>query len=211
MYGHSRSSGARIARGEPVVDVRSLLRALALAWLLLAAAGPGPLAAELEGRVVGVRDGDTLDLLTTSDVQVRVRLAGIDAPEMGQAYGNVARRALSSMAYGRIARVEWTKKDDYGRVVGKVRVRDADVALRMIRQGLAWHYRAYAAEQSAADRKRYAAAEDGARAQRTGLWQDPDPVAPWLFRHRHPVRAAGYRPRRRRILPHVKADRARRV
>ena len=187
------------------------LRVLALAGLLAAATGPGPLAAELEGRVVGVRDGDTLDLLTTANEQVRVRLAGIDAPEMGQAYGNVAKRALSSMAYGRIARVEWSKKDDYGRVVGKVRVRDADVALRMIRQGLAWHYRAYAAEQSAADRRRYAAAEDGARAQRSGLWQDPDPVAPWLFRHRHPVRATRHPRRRRRILPHVKAGGAGRV
>ena len=180
------------------------LRVLALAGLLAAATGPGPLAAEIEGRVVSVRDGDTLDLLTTANEQVRVRLAGIDAPEMGQAYGNVAKRALSSMAYGRIARVEWSKKDDYGRVVGKVRVRDADVALRMIRQGLAWHYRAYAAEQSAA-------AEDGARAQRTGLWQDPDPVAPWLFRHRHPVRATRHPRRRRRILPHVKAGGAGRV
>jgi len=194
-----------------VIDVRGFLRVMALAWLLLAAAGSGPLAAELEGRVVGVRDGDTLDLLTTTNEQVRVRLAGIDAPEMGQAYGNVARRALSAMAYDRIARVEWSKKDDYGRVVGKLRVRGADVNLRMIRQGLAWHYRAYAAEQTASDRKRYAAAEERARAQRTGLWQDPDPVAPWRFRHRHPVRATGYRPRRRRILPHVKTVRARPV
>ena len=92
-------------------------RAIALALVLLAAAGPAAFAATLEGRVVGVRDGDTLDLLTTTNVQVRVRLAGIDAPERGQAYGNVAKRALSALAYNRMARVEWSKKDNYGRVV----------------------------------------------------------------------------------------------
>jgi endonuclease YncB( thermonuclease family) len=197
MFWHSRSTGAPVARGEAVFTVPWFLRALALAWLLLAAVGAGPLAAELEGRVVGVRDGDTLDLLTTTNVQVRVRLAGIDAPELGQAYGNAAKRALSALAYNRMARVEWSKKDDYGRVVGKVRVRDADVNLQMIRQGLAWHYRAYAAEQSAADRKRYAAAEVAARAQPIGLWQDPQPVAPWLFRHGNPVRTTAYRAARR--------------
>lgn len=166
------------------------LRMLALALLVLAASAPYGLAAEVLGRVVGVRDGDTLDLLTPANVQLRVRLAGIDAPEIGQAYGSVAKRALSALAYNRTARVEWSRKDDYGRVVGKLRVHGSDVNLQMVKRGLAWHYRAYAAEQSAADRKRYAAAEAAARTQRLGLWQDPSPVAPWLFRHRASVRAA---------------------
>lgn len=167
-------------------------RAMALALVLLAAAGPAAFAATLEGRVVGVRDGDTLDLLTAANEQVRVRLAGIDAPEMGQAYGNVARRALSALAYNRMARVEWSKQDDYGRVVGKVLVRDADVNLQLIRRGLAWHYKRYAAEQSATDRERYATAEAAARAQRLGLWLDPHPVAPWLFRRGSPVRSTAF-------------------
>ena len=183
-------------------------RAIALALVLLAAAGPAAFAATLEGRVVGVRDGDTLDLLTTTNVQVRVRLAGIDAPERGQAYGNVAKRALSALAYNRMARVEWSKKDNYGRVVGKVVVRDADVNLQLIRQGLAWHYKAYAAEQSAADRERYATAEGAARAQRLGLWQDPHPVAPWLFRHGSPVRSTAFDVARRKTLPYIKSTSA---
>ncbi len=175
-----------------MVDVRGFLRALAL----VCSAGRGRAgAARRRARGARRRRARRRHARPADDGQrAGARAPGRDRrPGDRQVYGNVAKRALSAMAYDRIARVEWSKKDDYGRVVGKLRVGAADVNLKMIRQGLAWHYRAYAAEQSAADRKRYAAAEVGARAQRAGLWQDPDPVAPWLFRHRHPVRAAGFR------------------
>ena len=170
--------------------LRCFVRAVALAFLAVAGTGPGLLAAELNGRIVAVRDGDTIDVLTSANVRVRVRLAAIDAPEIGQAFGNAARRALSSLAYNQMARVEWSKRDDYDRVVGKLFVHGADVNLQMIERGLAWHYRAYAGEQSAADRKRYAAAEAAARAQKLGLWQDQHPVPPWVFRHSGSVRTS---------------------
>ena len=77
-------------------------------------------AAELEGQVVGVLDGDTIDVLTTTKTQVRVRLAGIDAPEKRQAFGNVSKKELSDLVFGKQVTVEWRKKDRYGRTVGKV-------------------------------------------------------------------------------------------
>jgi endonuclease YncB( thermonuclease family) len=156
---------------------------MALAVLVLVTSGPGAFAGELCGRIVGVPDGDTVDLLTPAGVSVRVRLAGIDAPEMGQAFGRAAKQALASLAYRRDARVVWSKRDSYGRVVGKVLVEGADINLQLIERGLAWHYTAYAAEQSAPDRKRYAAAEAAARARRVGLWRDGKAVPPWVFRH----------------------------
>jgi endonuclease YncB( thermonuclease family) len=199
---------------------RRFVRTMVVAWLVLAASGAAAIAAELNGRIVGVGDGDTVDLLTADGVRVRVRLAGIDAPEMGQAFGKAAKQALAKLAYNREARVLWSKKDSYGRVVGKLFVQGADVNLQMIERGLAWHYRAYAAEQSAADRDRYAAAEAAARARRLGLWRDGTAIPPWVFRHPDRVPAAsrttmldvdtvGVRPvnpgyASLEILPHVK-------
>ncbi|MGA7982360.1 MAG: thermonuclease family protein [Chromatiaceae bacterium] len=59
-----------------------------------------------------------------------------------------------------------------------------EIFLRMVRAGLAWWYRKYANEQSPADRLLYEDAENKARAERRGLWTDPDPVPPWEWRHR---------------------------
>lgn len=139
-------------------------------------------ASEFVGRVVGVLDGDTVDILTTAKEQVRVRLAGIDAPEKRQAFGNAAKRALSDLVYSREVQVDWHKKDRYGRVVGKVLVGSVDADLRMLELGMAWHYKQYEREQSSGDRMRYAEAENVARSKRAGLWRDANPVPPWAFR-----------------------------
>lgn len=140
------------------------------------------LASELVGHVVGVLDGDTIDVLTPTKTQVRVRLAGIDAPEKGQAFGNVAKKELSDLVFGKQVTVEWRKKDRYGRTVGKVIVDGVDANLKMVEAGLAWHYKQYAREQSPADRASYDRAEEDARATGIGLWGDKQPVPPWEFR-----------------------------
>ena len=159
----------------------SLERAIFIVGLCLVVNGCW--AAELAGRVVGVIDGDTIDLLTPEKQQVRVRLAGIDAPEKKQAFGTVSKQALSDLIYGRDVPVGRPTKDRYGRVVGKVLLKGVDTDLKMVELGLAWHYKQYAREQSVVDRKLYAEAEDSARATRTGLWRDAEPVPPSLFRH----------------------------
>jgi endonuclease YncB( thermonuclease family) len=187
---------------------------VALVLLVAVLRGADANAAELRGRVIGVRDGDTIDLVTPSNERVRVRLFAIDAPEHGQAYGNAAKRALADLVFNRSVLVEWTTRDSYGRIVGKVLVHGTDVNLRMVALGLAWHYKAYAGEQSAADRRRYAAAEASARSRRIGLWRDPAPVAPWSYRHgtsawlRHST--AAWHGLARGNLPHVKYGSARR-
>lgn len=62
---------------------------------------PALAAAEtLNGRVVGITDGDTLTLLASGNLQVRIRLEGIDAPELGQPFGNASKQNLSQLAYG---------------------------------------------------------------------------------------------------------------
>jgi len=61
-------------------------------------------------------------------------------------------------------------------------VNGQDVNLEQVREGMAWHYKEYEREQSPEDRAIYARAEDEARAQHRGLWQDPNPIEPSQFR-----------------------------
>lgn len=139
-------------------------------------------AATLEGKVVGISDGDTITVLVDRG-EVKVRVAGIDAPEKKQPFGQRSKQHLSDCAFGKSVAVEWSKTDRYGRTVGKITAFGVDCGLRQIQDGLAWHYKAYAKEQSATDRAVYAEAESQSMARKTGLWSEPHPTPPWEFRH----------------------------
>jgi endonuclease YncB( thermonuclease family) len=136
----------------------------------------------LNGLVIGLADGDTLTVLTPAREQVKVRLAGIDAPEKAQAFGSQSRQALAEFAFRKNVQVSWTKKDRYGRVIGVVYLGGKDAGLELIRRGLAWHYKHYEFEQRPEQRAAYSAAEEKARSAHLGIWQDKEPTAPWDFR-----------------------------
>jgi endonuclease YncB( thermonuclease family) len=154
-----------------------------LVAILLAVVAQAALADTLIGRVVAVADGDTITILDASNTQYKIRLAGIDAPEKGQPYGRVSRQRLADTVFTKTVQVESSKRDRYGRIVGGVLSDGRDVGLLQIESGLAWHYKQYEKEQSAADRKTYAEAEIRAREQKRGLWMDAHPVPPWEWRH----------------------------
>uniref|UniRef100_UPI0035325679 thermonuclease family protein n=1 Tax=Cupriavidus sp. WGlv3 TaxID=2919924 RepID=UPI0035325679 len=140
-------------------------------------------AATFTGRVVRIVDGDTLTVLNDEKREIRVRLAGIDAPEHSQAWGERSRQYLASLAFAKRVSVEWYKTS-YNRVIGVVIADGVDISLAQVKVGLAWHYKRYEAEQAPKDRQAYAAAELEARKERRGLWQDPEPIPPWDFRRR---------------------------
>jgi endonuclease YncB( thermonuclease family) len=114
--------------------------------------------------------------------QHNVRLAGIDAPERRQAFGDRSRQSLAELVFRRRVTLNWHKKDRYGRLVGVVRVDGLDAGLHQLRAGMAWHYMQYQSEQSKADQEEYSHSEAEARLARRGLWRDPLPEAPWEFR-----------------------------
>lgn len=139
-------------------------------------------AGSLSGDVVAVADGDTITILDASKKQHRVRLAGVDAPEKSQAFGNRSRQSLTQLVFRRSVTVDYEKTDRYGRIVGIVIVGDVDTNLEQIKRGMAWHYKAYEREQRATDRIEYADAEADARVDGRGLWADAEAIAPWDFR-----------------------------
>jgi endonuclease YncB( thermonuclease family) len=136
----------------------------------------------ITGRVVGVSDGDTITVLDSAHVQHKIRLAGIDAPEKAQPYGQKSKESLSDLVYRKAVVVEFDKVDRYGRQVGKVLQDGLDVNLEQVRRGLAWHYKAYTREQRPEDRVAYNEAESRAREMKSGLWRDAMPKPPWEFR-----------------------------
>lgn len=157
-------------------------------WIVLLVALAGALSPSwadvLTGRVVRVADGDTLTVLDEQKQQHKIRLAGIDAPEQRQPYSEASKRNLASLVFGKSVEVRFHKKDHYGRHVGTVLLDGSDVNLRQITAGLAWHYKAYEREQAEQERLVYSKAEDAARHQHLGLWQQPGPVPPWDFRRK---------------------------
>jgi micrococcal nuclease len=126
--------------------------------------------------------GDTVYVLDASQERHKIRLAGIDTPERKQPFGKKAKDYLIGPVAGKDVEVDWSKRDRYGRIVGKVIFEGQDVDLAMVQAGYAWWYRKYAGEQNAGDRVLYEAAEEKAKAEHLGLWADPHPVPPWEWR-----------------------------
>lgn len=106
----------------------------------------------------------------------------IDAPEKKQAFGSKSKDHLSDMVFNKHVTVDYSKKDKYGRTVGKILVDGVDANLEQVKAGLAWHYKKYANEQVVEERAKYAQAEDHARAEKLGLWVDAEPTPPWDWR-----------------------------
>ncbi len=143
--------------------------------LLLGASCQAP-AKQDEGPVVKVIDGDTFDLLINGQ-QVRVRMDGIDAPERGMDYYKVSKTYLGDLCMGKQVRVVLKEKDQYQRWVGRgFLTDDRDLSLEMVKAGMAWHFKKYSADAA------LSSAEEEARSNNRGLWQMPDPMAPWDFR-----------------------------
>lgn len=131
---------------------------------------------ELSGEVSQVIDGDTLDVLTSKDTR-RIRLYGIDSPELAQSFGTTAKVLTSEMALHKMVIVRVRGRDKYGRTLGDVIFVDGRVLNQeLMKAGMAWWYRKYVND------GQLVALEDDARARRIGLWSDANPVAPWEFR-----------------------------
>jgi endonuclease YncB( thermonuclease family) len=137
---------------------------------------------QLHGRVIGVHDGDSLTLLDGSRHQHKIRLNGIDAPELGQPYGQASRRALLQQAVRRKATAHCIKTDAYGRQICQVTVDELDLALHQLGSGMAWYFGRYRRDLPQDLQQQYEATEQHSRQDSTGLWSQPSPMPPWQWR-----------------------------
>ena len=133
----------------------------------------------LEGRVVKVFDGDTLELLVDQKT-IRVRVSGIDTPERGQPWANRSKQALADRVAGKEVRVIQVDVDRYGRTVGEVYADNVCVGCELVRGGHAWVYRQYT------DDKVLLQLEADAQQAGRGIWglAESERVPPWEWRRK---------------------------
>ena len=156
------------------------LAAFGLAWLSY----PAPIFAteRFAARVEHIPDGDSLTVRTEDGRRLKIRLAGIDAPEMGQPHAQAARDHLRTRIGTDAIEIQPEKTDVYGRLVARVFHEREDLALMQVARGHAWYFERYASEQTPREQRLYSAAQASARGRGLGLWQSPDPVPPWDYR-----------------------------
>ena len=128
------------------------------------------------GRVVGVHDGDSITVLTAGNQRLKVRLEGIDAPELGQPFGQASKQALSALVFGKAVTLSISGLDRYQRTLAVVWAGGLNCNVQMVRLGLAWRY-----DLSLKD-PMLLAAQGMAQFERRGLWAGQGAIPPWLWR-----------------------------
>ena len=134
-------------------------------------------AADFQGRVVHVIDGDSL-IISVGGQRVNVRLKGIDAPELKQPQGIASRQSLIAICGGEIATVDQAGDVRNGQATGRVACNGTDAGAEQVRRGMAWARQALESSES------LSLLQEDARAARRGLWARPAPVPPWEWRQR---------------------------
>ena len=145
-------------------------------------------AASFYGKVIEINDGD---LITVSNQNrpVKVRLLGVDAPEPGQAFAEIAKQHLKDLVIDKMVTVEYSSLGVHSSVVGKVIFDGVDICAQMVRDGAAWFDINNNSRLSDIERQVYAQSEAAARSERRGVWQNGDAIAPWEFQRLQAIRA----------------------
>lgn len=131
-------------------------------------------------RVSRVFDGDTLWVKPLAGGKYRkLRLDGVDAPEICQPGGEASRDALARRVLNQVVEVRVRTQDDYGRGIARIVHQGDDVAAWMVSSGQAWSYRWRRSPGP------FAEEEAAARERRRGVFKDSAPEVPRDFRQRH--------------------------
>lgn len=129
-------------------------------------------------KVIGVVDGDTVDILLQGNVKQRLRLAHVDTPERNQPFGAKAKKFVSDFCFGKEVKVVISGQPDRnGRWIAEIFHKNQNLNKELVRNGLAWHYKKYSKNLN------YAELEINARKKKKGLWIDKNPVKPWNWRN----------------------------
>ncbi|HTX53121.1 MAG TPA: thermonuclease family protein [Candidatus Baltobacteraceae bacterium] len=164
---------------------------LFLCWWVSSARAAGS-DSTLWGTVTEVHSATQLTLSSPDSGLVKVRLAGVAAPEpanpngrgearLGQPFGDQTLAYIRNLLLGKQVQVK-SYGTDQGRVLGVVWLGDINVNVELVKQGLAWMETAI---QNVAVRAPLEVAERQAQVGRYGFWDLPNPEPPWEFRRRN--------------------------
>lgn len=150
------------------------------AILILLAVVVCPVAAfPFVGLVSEVIEGDFMEVFDGIKLR-KVRLYGIDAPELNQRFGNESVKFLEELVHRRNVNVEVITEDIYGRAVALVTLGGKNINEIMIRDGYAWVYEEHCNKSECQQWRRE---QDQARALKKNIWSEEAPQPPWECRH----------------------------
>ena len=129
----------------------------------------------ISGKVVTVIDGNTLEVIGDDNETIKVSLVGIDCPELGQEYGDKAKKFLEKMILEKDVTVKLHGKDRWGNYLAIVIKGDVDPRVELLKEGLAWT----AEKNPVPELEEY---KEKAREKNKGLWKQESPIAPWIYR-----------------------------
>ena len=138
-------------------------------------------------KVVRVYDGDTIKAVG-HDIEIKVRLVGIDAPETskgkhkaGQPFGRRAEKHLAGLVLNRVVDIKGYGSDRYGRILAEIYIDDRNINIEMVKSGYAEMYSGRPPRDLYM--KAYKKAEDWARSAGNGIWSLGDNyISPALWR-----------------------------
>jgi endonuclease YncB( thermonuclease family) len=130
----------------------------------------------LRGKVTSIVDGNTFEMIADDNESYKIMLYGIDSPELGQEFGDKARKFLEKMMLDKKVNVTIQGKDRWGNRLGIVLIEGTkDPRYDLLEAGLAW-----TAERDPI--QELEAIKEKAREKGKGLWKDQNPTPPWIYR-----------------------------
>lgn len=132
--------------------------------------------AQVSGKVIRIKDGDTVVVLLAGNIQKTLRLAEVDCPENSQPFGKNAKQFTAQQIFGKQINFFTTNTDRYGRMVAKIYYNHKYLSAEIIKAGLGWWYYKYS------DDKSLGRLQNKAQSQKVGLWQDASAMPPWDYR-----------------------------
>ena len=125
-------------------------------------------------KIIKIYDGDTITALTSQKEKIKIRLYGIDAPELKQPFGKASKRHLIDLISNNSLNINEKGKDKYGRTLAILYNGNQDINAQMVIDAYAWAYDKFS--------KDYVVFQQNAQSLKKGLWIDKDAVRPSDFR-----------------------------
>lgn len=132
--------------------------------------------AQINAKVIRIKDGDTVVVLLEGNIQKTLRLAEVDCPESGQPFGKNAKDFTALQIFEKQISFIAIGEDRYGRTIAKIYYNNKYLSQELIKAGLGWWYFRYSND------KNLGILQKQAKDNHIGLWQDKNALAPWDYR-----------------------------
>ena len=159
---------------------------LAFIFIIITSVSGIAISSTLDGKIIKIIDGDTVYFQANNDDGYKkLRLVGIDAPEMKQPFGNQSRQCLANLINNKLVQIITFGEDRYKRTLAKIIIEKIDINQTMIKNGCAWFYRRYKNTLDKDDQVMYDKAEIFAIENKKGLFSNQEAEAPWIWRKKY--------------------------